>query len=116
MELIGSKGTLRLLMDVFPQVFLLDAGKWQADGKTDRWRALQDDPALQLTSEQRGFGLANRRVLDDWLDAIRTNREPQCSGRTAMRSLEMVMAVYQAGLSARRVPLPLSDRRHPLEG
>jgi predicted dehydrogenase len=116
MELIGSKGTVRLLMDVFPQVYLLNAGKWQADGKTDRWLPLKDDPALNLTAEQRGFGLANRRVLDDWLEAIRTNREPQCSGRAAMRALEMVMAVYHAGLSARRVSLPLSDRRHPLEG
>lgn len=116
MELIGSKGTARILMDVFPQVLLLDAGQWQADGKTDRWLPLKDDPALNLTAEQRGFGLANRRVLDDWLEAIRENREPQCSGRAATRALEMVMAVYQAGLSARRVPLPLTDRRHPLEG
>jgi predicted dehydrogenase len=116
MELIGSKGTVRLLMDVFPQVFLADPGKWQADGKTDRWLPLKDDPALSLTAEQRGFGLANRRVLDDWLEAIRTNREPQCSGYAAMRSLEMVMAVYHAGLSAQRVPLPLTNRRHPLEG
>jgi predicted dehydrogenase len=116
MELIGGKGTVRLLMDVFPQVFLLDAGKWQGEGKIDRWLPLKDDPALNFSAEQRGFGLANRRVLDDWLEAIRTNREPQCSGRAGMRALEMVMAVYQAGLSGKRVPFPLSDRRHPLEG
>jgi predicted dehydrogenase len=116
MELIGSQGTVRLLMDVFPQVFLLDAGKWQGEGKTDRWLPLKDDPALNFSAEQRGFGVANRRVMDDWLEAIRINREPQCSGRAAMRALEMVMAVYQAGLSGKRVPLPLADRRHPLEG
>jgi predicted dehydrogenase len=116
MELIGSKGVVRILMDVFPQVFLLDAGKWESTGKTDRWLPLKDDPTFNFTSEQRGFGPANRRVVDDWLEAIHTKREPACSGRAAMRALEMVMAVYHAGLSGRRTPLPLTDRRHPLEG
>jgi predicted dehydrogenase len=116
MELIGGKGVVRILMDVFPQVFLLDAGKWESGGKTDRWLPLKDDPTLNLTAEERGFGPANRRVVDDWLEAIRTKREPACSGRAAMRALEMVMAVYHAGLSGRRTLLPLTDRRHPLEG
>jgi predicted dehydrogenase len=116
MELIGSKGVVRVLMDVFPQIFLLEAGKWEASGKTDRWLPLKDDPTMSFTSEQRGFGPANRRVVDDWLEAIRTKREPACSGRDAMRALETVMAVYQAGLSGRRVLLPLTDRSHPLQG
>ena len=116
MELIGSKGVVRILMDVFPQVFLLDAGKWDASGKIDQWLPLKDDSTLNFTAEERGFGPANRRVVDDWLEAIRTKREPDCSGRAAMRALEMVMAVYQAGLSGKRATLPLADRRHPLAG
>jgi predicted dehydrogenase len=114
MELTGSKGVVRILMDVFPQVLLLDAGKWEANGRTDHWAPLKDDPTPGLTAEQRGFGMANRRVVDDWLEAIRANREPQCSGRNAMRALEMVMAVYQAGLSGMRAVFPLANRRHPL--
>ena len=113
-ELTGSKGVVRILMDVFPQVFRLDAGKWESTGKADRWLPLKDDPTLNFTAEERGFGPANRRVVDDWLEAIRTKREPACSGRDAMRALEMVMGVYQAGLSGKRVTLPLTDRRHPL--
>ncbi len=114
LELIGSKGVVRILMDVLPRVFLLDSGKWENSGKTDRWASLKDDPTLDFNTEQRGFGLANRRVVDDWLEAIRTKREPQCSGRAAVLALEMVMAVYHAGLSGRRVPFPLTQRGHPL--
>ena len=114
MELIGSKGVVRILMDVSPQVFLVDAGKWEAGGKTERWAPLKDDPAVGFTAEQRGFGPANRRVVEDWLEAISANREPQCSGRNAMRALEMVMAVYQAGLSGKRATFPLASRQHPL--
>jgi predicted dehydrogenase len=52
--------------------------------------------------------------VDDWLDAIAKNRAPECSGHNAMKAIEMVMAVYQAALTARRVPMPLVDRKHPL--
>jgi predicted dehydrogenase len=116
MELIGSKGVIRILMDVFPQVFQLEAGKWEVSGKTERWLPLKDDPTVNFTSEQRSFGPANRRVVGDWLEAIRVKREPACSGRGAMRALELVMAVYHASLSGRRTPLPLTDRSHPLQG
>lgn len=115
MELIGSKGVVRILMDVFPQVFLLESGKWSAGGKTDRWAPLKDDPTAGFTAVQRGFGPANRRVVDDWLEAIRADREPSCSGRDAMQALEMAMAVYQAGLTGTRAPLPLPSRSHPLK-
>jgi predicted dehydrogenase len=52
--------------------------------------------------------------VDDWLEAIRTNREPQCSGRDGMKAIEMVMAAYHAALSGKRIAFPLADRAHPL--
>jgi predicted dehydrogenase len=115
-ELMGSKATVRILTDVFPSVFILRSTPWELSGKTDQWRPLPNDPGLKLSAAERGFGAANRRVVDDWLEAIQRKREPACSGRAAMKSLEMVMAVYHAALTGSRVPLPLTDRRHPLEG
>ena len=50
----------------------------------------------------------------DWLKAIEERREPSCSGANAAKAVEMVMAVYQAHLSGRRVDLPLANREHPL--
>lgn len=115
-ELAGSKGSVRILMDVFPAVYVLQSSAWTPEGKTDSWVRWKEDPALKLSAEEKGFGPANRRVVDDWLEAIRTRREPACSGRAGMKALEMVMAVYQAGLSGNRVTFPLTDRRHPLGG
>jgi hypothetical protein len=54
-------------------------------------------------------------VVDDWLAEIRENREPVCSGYAAMKSLEMIHAVFAAGVTGARVALPLRNRRHPLE-
>jgi predicted dehydrogenase len=113
LELVGSKTSARILCDVFPTVHLLKPGAWKPEGRTDQWERFEGDPA-NLSAAERGFGPANRRVVDDLLDAIAKDREPVCSGRHAMKSLEMIMAVYQAALGGARVPLPLKDRSHPL--
>jgi predicted dehydrogenase len=113
-ELIGSKATARILADIFPTVYLLKSGKWEESGRTDHWQRLENDPTLNATPAERGVVAANRRAVDDWLEAIQKNREPICSGRAATQALEMVMAIYRASLSGLRVALPLEDRTHPL--
>jgi len=115
MELLGSKGEARIFMDIFPVVLLRKPALWKPSGVADEWVPVPGDPTTGFTDEQRGFGPANRRVVDDWLAAIRENREPQCSGANATRALEMVMAVYEAALNKSRVALPLQMRKHPLE-
>ena len=113
-ELLGSKGAARILAEVFPTVYVLKSGNWDASGRKDEWTRWEGDPGAKLSAEERGFGPANRRVVEDWMAAIEQNREPACSGRAAMKSIEMIMAVYQAALSGARVTLPLKERRHPL--
>lgn len=113
-EFIGSKGAMRLLANVYPSVYAHKAGTWSSTNRTDEWTRWEGDPSRDLNAEERGFVPANRRVVDDWLAAIQANREPICSGRNAMKSIEMIMAVYQAALSGRRVPFPLQNRAHPL--
>jgi len=113
-EFIGTKGAARLLANLPPQIFLLKSSGWKPDGKADEWRRLPDDPTLNIPAAAQGFTPSNARLVDDWLDAIAKNRAPECSGHNAMKAIEMVMAVYQAALSARRVPMPLTNRKHPL--
>lgn len=109
-EFTGSKGSARLLANIAPTVFVMRPTSWSGDGRADAWRPFK--PAA--LPEAGDTAAANRRVVDDWLDAIRANREPACSGRAAMKSLEMIMAVYHAALTGARVPLPLKQRGHPL--
>jgi len=115
LELIGSKCAARILADIFPSVFVLKAGSWEPSGKADRWERMENDPTLNATPAERSTETANKRVVDDWLEAIDKTRSPACSGHAAMKSLEMIMAVYQAALSERRVTLPLAVRPHPLK-
>lgn len=113
MELLGGKGAVRILMDIDPTV--RHRKRSNAPALTDEWLPLNDDPALKLAADQRGFGPANRRLVEDWLEAIQRDREPQCSGRNAMKAIEMVMAVYESALNRRPVKLPLGQRQHPLK-
>lgn len=109
-ELTGSKGAVRLLTAVEPHVLVLPAGKWAPAGRTDHWQPLDG-----AAGTDAGFPPANRRIVDDWLAAIREDRQPAASGRNAAAAVEMVMAVYHAALAGARVPMPLADRKHPLE-
>jgi predicted dehydrogenase len=109
-ELTGSEGSVRLLTAIEPHVLVSPAGKWEPSGRTDQWRPLDGTPG-----SDDAFPPANRRVIDDWLAAIRADREPACGGRhAAAAAVEMVMAVYQAALAGARVSMPLAQRKHPL--
>jgi predicted dehydrogenase len=114
MELIGTKGTAKILMDIAPRVYALKNSGWTAQGKTSEWRPLHNDPTLGLSALEMSVARANQRVVDDWLAAITENRDPICSGYAGMKALEMAMAVFAAGLGRQRVDLPLKDRQHPL--
>jgi len=113
-ELVGSRGAARILADIWPSVFFMKATAWEPGGRTDAWRAIEGDPGVNATAKERSALVANRRLVEDWLDAIAHDREPACSGYNAMKAIEMVMAVYRAALGGTRVALPLEERDHPL--
>jgi predicted dehydrogenase len=109
LELIGTHGAAMILADIEPQVLVMKPANFAADGRKDDWSVLQ--PA---NPGDKGTAAANRRLALDWLKAIDERREPTCSGANAAKAVEMVMAVYESHLSAKRVDLPLRNREHPL--
>jgi len=74
-------------------VFALETSGWKPDGKADEWRRLPDDPTLNVPAAALGFTQANARLVDDWLEAILSNR---------------------TALAAKRVFFSLANRWHPL--
>jgi predicted dehydrogenase len=114
LELVGTKGSARILADIWPRVMYRAFGKWSDAGRDDAWRPLDDDAAANATPAERTNGPANVRVAEDWLAALREKREPACSGQKAAKAIEMQTAVWRAGLSGASVALPLKDRGHPL--
>jgi len=62
------------------------------------------------------FAINNRLAALDLIAAIEEGREPLASGSDAAWSLEMVHGVYASHFHREALPLPLADRRHPLDG
>lgn len=116
MEFIGTKGTFRMEMEMLPRIYRLHATSRSGDTKGWEWRLWEQDPTLNLPVSERGFTAANKRVVDDWLQAIGNDRQPVCSGEAATHALEMAMAVFKAGMTGSRVPFPMQPRTHPLVG
>jgi len=114
MELVGAKGRVRVLLDIVPRVLVCAASPWTRDGRREEWKPLENDPLFAAPENERTVAYANARVIDDWLRAIREQREPACSGYAGMKALEMAHAVFAAGLARGRVDLPLRRRAHPL--
>lgn len=109
-EIHGSQGVARINGDISPNVFLRSASAWKPEGRRDEWKPLE--PIRRATSDLEHI----RGPVGDWLDAVRTGREPECSGRNGAWAVEMVMGVYASSLSGRRIDFPLTQRRHPLDG
>lgn len=64
---------------------------------------------------QEWLNLGNRALANDLLDAIEKGREPLSSLRHALLITEMVQGVYASHFAdGRRLPIPLTDRTHPL--
>jgi len=106
-EFFGGKGVARINCDIAPNVFLRRSTGWKSEGKTDAWEPIH-------VSHVKSPPPQNLGPVGDWLDAIAKNREPECSGRNGAWVVEMVMGVYHAALSGKRVSFPLSVRSHAL--
>ena len=113
-ELVGSKGRARILCDIPPHVLVLKPGAWAPEGRADAWAPLPGAEEDGKAGGADAFAAANRRVVDDWLDAIAKGRQPACGGSDGAKAVEMVMAVYHAALGGGRVRFPLAVRAHPL--
>ncbi len=115
MEMIGTKGRLRLLNNVHTQAFIARDGNRTERGETRDWVALDARVGAFSGVTDLTNAAAHRRVVDDWLDAIERGRDPVCSGLAAMKSRKMIHAVLAAAMCSGRVALPLLGRTHSLQ-
>lgn len=113
--LYGSKGAVMVHIDQDPAVFVLEDPLWSPGKSGAAWRALTGFPAADEASGLDATAASNRRIVLDLLRAIETGAESAVGGQEGRSALEMIMAVYASHLRGCRVPLPLEDRRHPLD-
>ena len=120
MEIIGTRGIVRLNSGFAPTISILTDPNRAATTRTENWKDWKDwtggvDPATEANFEGlTGYDASHRRVVRDWLNAIDEKREPLGSGERAMKAIEMAHGVFQAGIEGTRNAFPLAKRTHPL--
>jgi predicted dehydrogenase len=116
-EFIGTKGKARLFAGQPPTLSLLIDDDPASPDRSARWVRWpeKDEPYHESVDGFSGNDAANRLVVRDWLAAIAEDRDPVCSGENALKCLEMVQGVWQAGATMKRAYFPLANRLHPLE-
>jgi predicted dehydrogenase len=117
MEIIGSRGVVRLNSGFAPTISILTDPNRAATTRVENWQDWTGgvDLASEATFEGlTGYDASHRRVVRDWLQAIEESREPLGSGERAMKAIEMAHGVFQAGITGQRVDFPLVKRTHPL--
>ncbi len=116
-EFIGEKGRARLFAGQPPTLSLLVEDSPDSPSRVARWERWPDvgvDAYHQPVGHLYGNDGANRIVVQDWLAAISARREPVCSAENALKALEMIHGVWQAGATSKRAYFPLANRLHPL--
>ncbi len=115
-ELIGAKSILKIHPGNPPALSLWKNPEPQMPAREDEWILWPADETHGQHSEEGLLGEAAgiRRVVRDLLSNIHTSTELHCSAKRATSSLEMVHAVWQAGITGKRAYLPLVNRLHPL--
>jgi predicted dehydrogenase len=114
--LYGTKGMISLGPGDLATVCYLPDPLWNGGKSGGAWQPLPGAPANDDPSGLRGAEAANKRLVEDLIQAIETGKESIASGYECRAALEMILSVYTSHLSRARVALPLKDRRHPLGG
>jgi len=117
MEIIGTRGIVRLNSGFAPGISFLKDLSRSATTRVEHWQVWTGgvDPNSEITFEGlTGYDASHRRIARDWLNAIKESREPLASGERAMKAIEMAHGVFQAGITGERAKFPLVKRTHPL--
>ena len=94
--LTGSQGTASLVHNALTDISLLGDEKKEQGGSNPE---NPENTSSPLVSDVSG----HRRIMEDFIGAIREDRAPICDGKDARRSVQLVRAIYESSRTGRPV-------------
>lgn len=95
--IFGERGSVKIGGTALNRVTL-----WKVEGELEQEAELLTSQRVDPPSV---YGSSHRTVLRDFVDAIRTGRDPVTPGPEARRSLALVLAIYESAHTGREVSL-----------
>ena len=95
---LGTEGILEIGRNADDPLRLLAQHGWQS---------------IRVEGGLHGLDAVQQGVLD-LIDALKTGREPELSGRRSLRATELIFATYESSRRRARIDLPLDIDDSPL--
>ena len=112
----GSRGMIHLPNAIYPQnaeAKILRSPSWVPAAGVE-WEPIPVEHDRRF--EGQSTMVANVRMVEDLLAAVRDDREPACSERAGRWTTEMITGVYHSEVAGGTIDLPQHERSpHPLE-
>jgi len=108
MEIIGSDGRISLGGGAADALMIYPHRLHAPADSSQGWQPLTEAPSNKLLD-------GNRFAIIDLIEAAEQDRKPISADTDALAALEMILGTYQSQITGARVPVPITDRSHPLE-
>ncbi len=120
LRIFGSKGIVTIgrgSPPTFPDVYFVEDPSWAPGSSKAQWVPITSNGLGQPETEKdiSPQTPGNLRIVRDLIRAIQTDTQPRGSMYDGRAALEMILAIYESQRIGAPVPLPLKERRHPLE-
>lgn len=99
LEITTTKGTVTVEHDRITRAEFRPPVEFESAGSSNR----NDSARSAVVSDVRG----HRRILEDFLEAIRVGRPPVCDGQEGRKSVALVEAIYASARTGETVELPV---------
>jgi predicted dehydrogenase len=115
LQVLGSKGILEIVTGHLPAVHFLADPQWSPGRSGARWVPVTSAGIGKPEPlKDRGLAGGNLLAVNDLLDAIENDREPESNIYEARDTVEMISAIFESHRLRRPVPMPLESRENPL--
>jgi predicted dehydrogenase len=114
-QIFGSKGIIEMESGYMAGAAILRDSSWSPGRSGKGWKPISSAGIGQPEPiAARSYGDGHVAAIRDLLDCIREHRPTRCSAADARAVTEMIVAIFESQRVGRAVPLPLTNRAHPL--
>lgn len=115
LQIFGSKGIVEILTGHLPSAQFIADPTWSAGRSGAKWQPITSaGVGVAETLTDGGLDAGNVLAVQDLLQAIADDRQPECSMHEGRTTIEMISAVFESHRTGGPVTFPLQTRVNPL--
>lgn len=115
LQLFGSKGVIEVVTGYLEPAWILKDPGWSPGRSGAAWQPISSNGiGKPETQSGRGLGGGNIAAVKNLLQAIETDKQPECNMYEGRGIVEMILSVFESHRVGKTIPLPLATRENPL--